>query len=224
MNNILGLLCVSRSPGWKQPRNRRDANRIVFLNVFSEGVQVSLLTSVSLQEKKIPPVFRSDKTSAPPSLTKSRARKWDYCEYPVTGTCSIVIPSSTQNLELWGKTKPLSLPSPPPVSPSAPWLPAAFLHSHFSYPPQLSSIFLLPFPFLILFLPLTSSQIASPLSSSSCRLLGWLGFASTKPFPRLPFRKVAMLTLRGATRAPREEQLRKVPMPQLLIKIHPCGV
>lgn len=118
----------------KQPRNRRDANHIVFLNVFSEGVQVSLLTSVSLRGwgggNKIPPVFHSDKTSAPPLLTKSRARKWDYGECPLAGTCSIVIPSSTGIKELCSKTKLLSS-HPIPHSPSWPSPPPSFPPAHF---------------------------------------------------------------------------------------------
>lgn len=216
MNNILGLLCVSRRPGWKQPRNRRNANLIVFLNVFSEGVQVSLLTSVSLQEKKIPPVFRSDKTSAPPSLTKSRERKWDYCEYPVTGTCSIVIPSSTQNEEVWGKTKLLSsLSLPLPHCP--------FLHPHFHLP-SFTPTFLIhpnfphlsppPFPHSLPLPHLLLDSLPTLLFLLSAAGLAGLSQYQILPFPHLPFRKMAVLTLRCATRrlSATEEQLWKVPM------------
>lgn len=147
-------MCFPQSRLEKQPRSRRDANRIVFLNVFSEGEQVSLLTSVSLWEegKKIPPVFRSDKTSAPPLLTKSRARKWDYGECPLAGTCSIVIPSSTGIKGLCRKTKllsPLRSPHPPPPSalPSAspPSLPLSYLPSYLGIRPFSALPFFSPF-------------------------------------------------------------------------------
>lgn len=173
MTNIFGLLCVSRSPGLRQPRNRGEANRIVLFNAFSGGGQVSLLTSVSRQGKKVPPVFRLDKTSAPPSLTESRARKWDYGEYPPTGTCSIVTLSSTQNKELCWKTKFLSLRFPSLFSLLCPHLP--FFHPTFVSPPTSPPGPISPLPpflFLIIFLSLTSSQIPSPLPSPSLVSIG----------------------------------------------------
>lgn len=121
--------------------------------------------------KKVPPVFHSDKTSAPPPLAKSRARKWDYGEYPPTGTCSFVILSSTQNRELCCKTKLLSAPFPLPVLPSLPSPLPSCPASHFFIHPNFTvriHPFLLPlFLFLILFLSFTSSQMPSPLPSSS---------------------------------------------------------
>lgn len=206
MNNIFRLLCVSRSPRLKQPRNRKDANRIVFLNVFSEGVQVSPLTSVSLQGKKSSPVFRLDKTSAPSFLTKSGARKWDYCEYPSTGTCSIVILSSTQNKELWfylalQKNK-APLLTPFLFSLLCPHLHLPFLPPTFLSTPTLHSRpILFPSLLLSLFLP---SQIPSPHPFLLIVCWADLGLTCVDLFPSLhpPFRKMAVFAVRGATRHP----------------------
>lgn len=151
----------------------------MFLNVFSEGEQVSLLTSVSLWEegkkKKIPPVFRSDKTSAPPLLTKSRARKSDYGECPLAGTCSIVVPSSTGIKGLCRKTKLLSpplVPSPTSLGPPLrlPSLPPTFLSAFVTrnsgsvLPPPSLSPHSPPLPHLL-------SNTLTPALSAPCWLL-----------------------------------------------------
>ena len=179
------------------------------------------------RKKKIPPVFRSDKTSAPPLLTKSRARKWDYGECPLAGTCSIVIPSSTGIKGLCRKTKLLSpLRSPPPPPPAAlpsaspPSLPPTFLSAFLPRDPS----FLRP-PFLLpILLSLTSSQTPSPVPSlPPCWLLRWLSLSGRQALLHLPFAETAVLpfeVLPGSQMPPG----RVVLPPHLFIKTNAFGI
>lgn len=127
--------------------------------------------------KKVPPVFHSDKTSAPPPLSKSRARKWDYGEYPPTGTCSFVIFSSTQNKELCCKTKLLSAPFPLPVLLSLPS--PFFIYPYFSSRILPFSSF--PFPHSLPLLHLFSNSLSPALF---LLIVCWadLGLACTELF------------------------------------------